>query len=172
MILQGGHLEKYNEIIRLHNGWERLYIKPSDLYELKSLIDCTLDFYAEYKIDDEFVRKANCRVHEEAAEEYNRTREPKEKIKKEDNTSLYLIFNPQLKHIKIGKSKNPEKRLKQLQISTSGILKIVAVYEGLGWNEKNLHSLFEEYRVKSEWFLVSEAILKHFNLKESDLYDI
>lgn len=56
--------------------------------------------------------------------------------------------------IKIGRSKDPEKRLKQLQTGNSNQLKIIASFENLGWREKELHDLLKKWRIRNngEWF--------------------
>ena len=56
--------------------------------------------------------------------------------------------------IKIGRSKYPEKRLKQLQTGSSNRLKLIASFEGWGWRERTLHDRLKQWRVRNngEWF--------------------
>jgi len=66
--------------------------------------------------------------------------------------SLYFIQSEKTGEIKIGRSKHPQKRLKNLQTGNPNILKIVASFEGLGWREKELHETLKEWRGSGEWF--------------------
>ena len=54
--------------------------------------------------------------------------------------------------IKIGRSKDPQKRLKQLQTGNPNRLKLIASFDGLGWQEKLIHERLKSYRLKGEWF--------------------
>jgi hypothetical protein len=72
--------------------------------------------------------------------------------KKEDY--LYFIQADKTGMVKIGRSKHPEKRLKQLQTGSSNKLKLIACFENSGWREKILHELLEKWKVRAngEWF--------------------
>jgi len=67
---------------------------------------------------------------------------------------LYFIQSANTGMIKIGRSKNPEKRLKQLQTGSPNKLKLIAVFEDMGDEEYGLHQRLREYKVRSngEWF--------------------
>jgi hypothetical protein len=54
--------------------------------------------------------------------------------------------------IKIGRSKDPVKRLKQLQTGNPNKLKLIASFEGLGWKEKIIHEHLSMHRLEGEWF--------------------
>lgn len=69
---------------------------------------------------------------------------------KKDN--LYIIQSDLTGMIKIGRSKDPVKRLKQLQTGNPNKLKLIASFEGLGWKEKVLHEQLSLYRLEGEWF--------------------
>ena len=67
---------------------------------------------------------------------------------------LYLIENVTTGTIKIGISKNPTERLKQLQTGNANKLQLIKVYdveEDHHW-EKRLHKMFWQNRLKGEWF--------------------
>lgn len=70
--------------------------------------------------------------------------------KKKD--SLYIIQTNNCGMIKIGRSKNPEIRLKQLQTGNHSKLKLIWVFEGLGHKEKYYHELLKQFKIKGEWF--------------------
>lgn len=78
-------------------------------------------------------------------------KELKEVKKNIDNIYTYLMFDGL--YYKIGKSKNPEKRLKQIQ--TSNPLALLLEYSDKV-DEKNLHKLYSNYRIKNEWFNLND----------------
>jgi len=70
---------------------------------------------------------------------------------------IYFITgraNKQDKYVKIGYSKNPEVRLKQLQTGCPIKLKLQYIMSGSFETEKALHIYYEKYRVphSKEWF--------------------
>lgn len=67
---------------------------------------------------------------------------------------LYFIQSSKTGMIKIGRSKNPEKRLKQLQTGNQNKLRIVATFENIGWREAELHQDLKRWRIRAngEWF--------------------
>jgi hypothetical protein len=70
------------------------------------------------------------------------------------NTRLY----------KIGASKNPFKRLKELSSGPSqlSVIAIVPTWDMYGL-EARLHDRFSKWRIKGEWFALSEKNIKLFN---------
>ena len=68
------------------------------------------------------------------------------------NDDLYIIQSDVTGMIKIGRSKNPEKRLKQLQTGNPNRLKLIATFKGQGWKEKLIHEDLKRWRKKGEWF--------------------
>lgn len=68
--------------------------------------------------------------------------------------SLYFIQSDKTGMIKIGRSINPEKRLKQLQTGSSNKLRLIASFKDLGWMERQLHERLKEWRIREngEWF--------------------
>ena len=69
--------------------------------------------------------------------------------KKDD---LYIIQSDVTGMIKIGRSSNPQKRLKQLQTGNPNCLKLIASFKGEGWKEKLIHEELKRWRKKGEWF--------------------
>jgi hypothetical protein len=69
---------------------------------------------------------------------------------------IYLISDG--KNLKIGHSKNPFRRLKQLQTGHSSKLKLIKVYDLPDWVEKRLHYLLRstKARDKGEWFTCND----------------
>jgi len=68
------------------------------------------------------------------------------------NDHLYFIQTSNQGMIKIGRSINPEKRLKQLQTGNPFKLKLIHVFYNEGNKEKFLHEELKTFRLKGEWF--------------------
>jgi len=73
---------------------------------------------------------------------------------------IYFITDGQ--YIKIGKSKNPIKRLKNLQTSNAKTLRFIYIFNVKDSYEKRLHKLFKNYQTNScnEWFDLSNTCIK------------
>lgn len=68
--------------------------------------------------------------------------------------------------IKIGFSKTPESRLKQLQTSYPDTLKILVLVPGNNKDEKTYHKKFEHIKLNGEWFKPDKELLDEIeNLK-------
>lgn len=68
-------------------------------------------------------------------------------IRVESKTNIYFIGNAELGCVKVGKSKNPEKRLADLQVGNSHKLVLYGVMEDVSDNLENmLHKILQPYR--------------------------
>lgn len=65
---------------------------------------------------------------------------------------LYLIQIKAEGQIKIGKSTNPKKRLKDLQSGSPYELRLLVALEGQGWREKILQTRLKKWVCFGEWF--------------------
>ena len=67
---------------------------------------------------------------------------------------LYIIQSDVTGAFKVGRSKNPKTRLRQLQTGSPYQLKLVCVLENTGYQEKLLHQRLDVSgrRCKGEWF--------------------
>jgi hypothetical protein len=76
---------------------------------------------------------------------------------------IYFIENTHDTLIKIGKSRNPEKRLKELQTGTGFELRLLTqkFCSKMLKMEQYLHKRFEEDRMEGEWFLPSPGLLEY-----------
>ena len=84
------------------------------------------------------------------------------------NLITYFIADAEAQVVKIGKSYNPEVRLKQLQTGCARPLSLALLLpvglEHLGkcasgdWDEKTLHARFSVDRLNGEWFRLSTTI--------------
>ncbi len=73
---------------------------------------------------------------------------------------IYIIKTQN--YVKIGYSKNPERRIKELQYMCPTKLKLICTFEGNLVTEKALHNYFDKYRVSftNEWFKLEKDLNK------------
>lgn len=97
-------------------------------------------------------RHGNCKKEHSQFELQTKDRDCLEKeLKNFSNQHLYFFYSPTTETYKIGKSKNPESRLKAM--FTAGIkAEIVCVLKNCGDLELELHERFKESRGIGEWF--------------------
>jgi predicted GIY-YIG superfamily endonuclease len=84
------------------------------------------------------------------------------KIKSDKVSQVYLIRNNNNGQIKIGRSNNPERRLKTLLTSTTDDLEIIKTIpsNSASQMESNLHQKFRHKRINREWFALTEDDIK------------
>jgi hypothetical protein len=86
------------------------------------------------------------------------------------HTWIYLIFDPYTELTKIGKSDNPQKRLKELR-STPTILaaptnySLIEAWMGPESIERDLHEEYADDRMRGEWFDLSEQQRNDIQIK-------
>ena len=68
--------------------------------------------------------------------------------------SVYLLLEDSNNYYKIGISKNPTKRVKQLQTGSAGLITIYNIFESKYANkiERTLHRKYNLANIKGEWF--------------------
>lgn len=77
--------------------------------------------------------------------------------------NIYFIED-EIGNIKIGVSKHPNKRKKELQTGSSFSLKVIYIIENIPFSfEKHIHKICEKYKINGEWF-TSNVINHLFNI--------
>ena len=132
--------------------------------ELEHIIKCannTLEMYERNGITNSFISEKD---KEELANisNYGYYSKKKENNNGKISDDLYLIIDEVSNRLKIGRSKNVNKRLNQLQVNNSGLLKILYVVSGRGMDESHVHEKFKKFRVLGEWFENDESIIDYF----------
>ena len=74
------------------------------------------------------------------------------------------------KNIKIGYSKNPKKRIKQLSTGSSSNLYLLLYFEGDKKLEKQIHNSFKKIRYNGEWLDVTQELLDYLNWQSDIAY--
>ena len=87
-------------------------------------------------------------------------------IQTKDQTPTGFIYfigseGKDFNYVKIGYSKKPDNRLKQLQTGSPVKLKVLLKFEGNLNLEAKLHRKFKNSRLEGEWFRISSS-LKHY----------
>ncbi len=75
-------------------------------------------------------------------------------------SSVYFIQCEETKAVKIGTSRDPEKRLLQLQTASPGKLTILGTVPGNKYREAELHNRFADRHVRGEWYSVTTEEVK------------
>ena len=75
---------------------------------------------------------------------------------------VYLIGSVADRRVKIGTSRDPRGRLKELQSGNPNPLRILATFQGGRLMEQHLHRVLGRFRVAGEWFDFGEANPIHF----------
>jgi DNA-binding XRE family transcriptional regulator len=83
---------------------------------------------------------------------------------------IYLVSHLN-QFVKIGFTKNINKRLAQLQTSSPVKLEVLHLIEGNVSLEKELHQKFKEFRTSGEWFNYDSSILEYFIDKKCLLWE-
>lgn len=93
--------------------------------------------------------------------------------KKEKYGIVYVIFNPEINILKIGVTKNINKRLKSLQCASGCDLKVLYSTPPISnffEIELNAHKFFKQFRRSGEWFDITEEMalnhLKSISFKD------
>jgi len=78
---------------------------------------------------------------------------------------VYFIADLEKDVVKIGTSKNPKFRLKQLQTSNSNRLALLGYVEGNVSKERYLQTYFRKYWLSGEWFKLDKdnSIIDYIN---------
>ena len=78
---------------------------------------------------------------------------------------VYFIADLEKDVVKIGTSKSPKSRLKQLQTSNSNRLALLGYIEGNVSEERYLHKYFSKYRLSGKWFSLDKdnCIIDYIN---------
>lgn len=90
-----------------------------------------------------------------------------------DAMAIYFIQCGKNGPIKIGQTENDIKeRIRQLQTGCPYELRLLWVYTGSDYDEKDVHGLFEHERIRGEWFhpslklirFIDEELCNHFEI--------
>lgn len=136
------------------------YFTIDELKKMKNSIEKTLEYYQLENITDDYIKEQDEAQKNQELKKWIGSSKNVEKKEKVDD--LYLILDEDANHLKIGRSKNAKGRLNQLQIANSHKLKLLYLVPKMGYLEKEIHDIFNELKVKGEWFINDGKIIGYF----------
>lgn len=143
-------------------------MKFKDLIEIKGMTDSDLRYLGILKVKGWKKINSDLDITEEQVIHLTRNLVENTRLDKHKRTKLRELGiqlasdNPQLVYfmvtsnrIKIGISKNPNLRMKELSTGSGDVIHLVAVWKTMddaAYVENHLHKTFKQYRVNGEWF--------------------
>lgn len=124
------------------------------------------DIYWKKKNEEEKAKKIAEEIRQQQIAENRRLGVEKSKItryKKKYKGFVYFIQGECGGGIKIGFSKKPEERLKQLQTGYPDTLKILCLVPGNEQTERIFHKQFDAFRLNGEWYKPNNVLLDSIN---------
>ncbi len=75
------------------------------------------------------------------------------------NQIVYFIREVGTELVKVGKSVNPEKRLKSLQTGTPHKLELVHTVNSIKYNESWFHDILSKFHISGEWYQLDDLTM-------------
>lgn len=85
-----------------------------------------------------------------------------------ENPTGFVYFARTRKAIKIGYAKDVAKRVAALQVGNANKLRVVLELPGTERDERQIHWLFEEHRMRGEWFRPDPFVLASIDLMREE----
>ena len=129
----------------------------------------TQDKLLAYKYDNRFlsilrneINKWSWTKDDPRWDEYWKKKKESDKVTnlKEGKGYIYFIQGEFGGTINIGYSKNPKRRLKELQTGRPETLKILYIMECTENKKESIYELFKPSRLKGEWFMPDDYLIK------------
>lgn len=157
-------IERDDETICKSNGLTYENFTNSEIKHLMNLLINTLYYNRIAGMTDEYIEFCNQRDYNKALEKFHSEVSNQGKADPKKGY-VYLAQNTKSENLKIGFSKNPKARIKQLNIVSDVKIQLIDKFKGEISDEKSLHKKFDDIRMNSEWFEYSEEIVNHFENK-------
>ena len=77
---------------------------------------------------------------------------------------MIYVISDGMGHIKVGKSRDPESRLRALQTGHANELRLIFCIDMPDWEEAFFHDLLSEDHIRGEWFHDTERARKNLNI--------
>lgn len=135
------------------------YFFQDELEQLKKAIEKTLLMYKNDCITDEYIVLQDEEALKMEFERFNNLSRS-HKVPKEDD--LYLMHDVDANLLKIGRSVDAKKRLKQLQTANGHKLELLCVLKDQGDLEKEMQEKFVELNTNGEWYKYSDEIINEY----------
>lgn len=146
------------------------YMYLSEMLEIRDMINSCILVYENQKITDEYIKELNEYTIDKALWEEHKAHRA---INKVPDGFLYLFLDKENNKLKIGRSINPKRRLKQLEYEFSVRLISLFEIEDMACEEEHALWLFRKYNIHGEWFSYQQEIVEYFDMlkyaEENDL---
>lgn len=135
------------------------YFFQDELEQLKRAIEKTLLMYKNDCITDEYIVLQDKDALKMEFERFNNLSRSHKVPKRDD---LYLIHDVDANLLKIGRSVDAKKRLKQLQTANGHKLVLLCVLKEQGDLEREMQENFVELNTNGEWYKYSDKIINEY----------
>lgn len=135
------------------------YFFQDELEQLKGAVEKTLLMYKNDCITDDYIVLQDEEALKREFERFNNLSRSR-KVPKEDD--LYLMHDVDANLLKIGRSVDAKKRLKQLQTANGHKLELLCVLKKQGDLEKEMQENFVELNTNGEWYKYSDKIINEY----------
>lgn len=134
-------------------AWTELLTR-SELMKVIDLAEQALTAYDEGGLSDAEIDSMNEACFEEFAKGRKDTQNEPQKPKPQRKDHLYIIRDLDFHALKVGRSFNPESRLKSLSTSAANRMELVKIYPSAGHLEEKVHNSLKGagLHIRSEWF--------------------
>jgi hypothetical protein len=157
---KGAVILRHNKDLDVFLDYKGSFFSQELIWDLISTLNKTLEYVSNNPKDVELHNqwvKNQMRVALDSRESKS---EDEVKVEKPVKlTKIYIMKDNHTGHYKIGRSDNPTKREATL-LSQKSSIELIFHSEATPKTEKSLHNLFEEKRVRGEWFELDKWDLK------------
>lgn len=147
-------VNKNKKFLYKSNIFKREYYTLSELLDLKSTIELTIEKYNKNNLTDEIINRLNSESNKQERE-YIPVKKPKK--------GLYLMSQNN-SFLKIGITMDISRRLKEIKSTNPDNIKVLFFIKDVYLLEKILHLKFDKLWHDSEWFYYDESIINAFNV--------
>jgi hypothetical protein len=136
------------------------FLDQQTIYKIISVLNNTIEYLnsnpKDVELHNQWVKNQMRVALEESRNQLNETKQVEKPVRL---TKVYIMKDNHTGHYKIGRSDNPIKREATL-LSQKSSIELIFQAEATPKYERSLHNLFEEKRVRGEWFELNNSDLE------------
>lgn len=153
-----------NHVLLIYNDYANIYVPndktcfdPEEIDYMIEVLNRTKQFYYDNQNYIKYHEELKQNIHQEKIDSV------KEKInrkkRKGSETNIYIMIDDQTGHYKIGRSVSPLKREATL-LSQKSSIRLLFYFPSFSKVEIFIHEMFENKRVRGEWFELNNEDLE------------
>ena len=136
------------------------FLYKDEILRIRDMANTCLSVYEKQNLTDEYIRELNdYKLQKKNDEDYFKYYHSGRTF----DGFLYLFLDRENKKLKIGRSTNPSRRLKQLQHEFSTSLESLFELENSASLEEYILWFFRKYNLHGEWFSYQKEIIDYFD---------